>query len=312
MNFSHNLIETDIKNIDVKSQLEHRIQNQETRESGWLFDKIDSMKIKIHKTGELNNSSYVKIPLRSNAIFNLENSDKNCFSWSLLAYLYLCENSHPSRVRNYKQYFNKTNIQCFDFTNGFRCSEVHRIEKQNNLSINIIELYFYHDQYSWKRNLNPPEIIKYASDRLVDLLLYKKHYVLIKQFIVFLGNHNKTFICRRCLNSYTIENMLLIHKSKCQNKEITTIRTSTESHLPWRDHFHKNPLYFRIIADFEAETEIENSSIGNKTANVYQQNPMMNGYNIVPEINDVLKCGYYKSPPGYDNVDWIVDYTNRK
>ena len=46
---------------------------------------------------------------------------------------------------------------------------------------------------------------------------------------MFLGNHHKKFICRRCLNSYTSENMLKIHKPKCDNNDITTVRTSSES-----------------------------------------------------------------------------------
>ena len=41
----HNLPEFDIRNIDIKSQLEHQIQIQETRESGGIVDKINSMKI---------------------------------------------------------------------------------------------------------------------------------------------------------------------------------------------------------------------------------------------------------------------------
>ena len=41
----HNLTESDIDNIDVRSQLEHQIQIQETKESGWIFDKINSMKL---------------------------------------------------------------------------------------------------------------------------------------------------------------------------------------------------------------------------------------------------------------------------
>ena len=67
MNINHNLTETDIDNIDVKSQWEHQIKIQETKESGWIFEKINLMKIKFYKTGELNGSSYVNIPLRSNA-----------------------------------------------------------------------------------------------------------------------------------------------------------------------------------------------------------------------------------------------------
>ena len=72
MNLNHNLTETDINHNDVKSQLEHQIQNQETKKSGWIFDKNNSMKIKIYKTGELNCLSYVKNPLRSNAFINNE------------------------------------------------------------------------------------------------------------------------------------------------------------------------------------------------------------------------------------------------
>ena len=88
---------------------------------------------------------------------------------------------------------------------------------------------------------------------------------------------------------------------------ITTIKTSNESDLHWKKHFHKNPLYFRIYADFEADNEKDNSSIGIKTTNIYKQNPVLNGYHIVSELEDVLKSDYYKSPLGYNNVDWFVD-----
>ena len=129
LNINHKLTEKDIKDIDVKSQLEHQIQVQEMKESGWLFDEINSRKIKFYKTGELNGSSHVKVPLRSNAILNIEINDKYCFIWSILAFLHPCENSHPSRVRKYIQYLNELNIDGFDFTNIFKCSDVHKIEK---------------------------------------------------------------------------------------------------------------------------------------------------------------------------------------
>ena len=43
----------------------------------------------------------------------------------MIAYLHLCGNSHPSRVRNYLQYFNELNIDDFVITNGFKCSDMH-------------------------------------------------------------------------------------------------------------------------------------------------------------------------------------------
>ena len=64
LKINHILTEFDIDNIDVSSQLKHQIDIQETKESGWIFDKINSMKISFYKTTELNGSSYVKIPLR--------------------------------------------------------------------------------------------------------------------------------------------------------------------------------------------------------------------------------------------------------
>ena len=58
---NHILTESDIDIIDVRYQSEHQIQIQETKESGWIFDKTNSMKTSIYKTGVSNGSSYVKI-----------------------------------------------------------------------------------------------------------------------------------------------------------------------------------------------------------------------------------------------------------
>ena len=82
------------------------------------------MKISFSKTGESNDSSYNKILLRSSALINIKNIDKFCFVWSVLASLQPCENDHSNRVSNYKQYFNEINVDGFDFTNGFKCSDM--------------------------------------------------------------------------------------------------------------------------------------------------------------------------------------------
>ena len=302
----NNLTESDINNIDIRSQLEDQIQMQELKDSGWIFDKINSMKISFYKTTELNGTSYVKIPLRTNDILNVQNNDKYCFVWSILASLHPDENTHPSRRSNYVQYFNELIFQSFDFTNGFKCSDVHKFNELNNLSVNIYELNFYQDGDKWKHNLMPIETSKNESYKIVDLLIYKNHYALIKKLHVFLGDHNKSFVCRRCLNSYTCQNALINHKDKCADDNICTIGTSNESHIHWKKLFHKNPLYFRIIADFEADNEKDGSKIGNKTTNIYKQIPVLNGYYIISELNDILKSGYYESPLSYDNVDWFV------
>ena len=114
-------------------------------------------------------------------------------------------------------------------------------------------------------------------------------------------------MCRWCLRSYTNGNALINHKEKCGEDNICTIRTSSDSHFFWKKHFHKNPLYFRIFADFETDNEIDNSRLGKKSTNIYKQNPVLNCYYIISEIDDRLESGYYESPVGYDNVDSYVN-----
>ena len=101
--------------------------------------------------------------------------------------------------------------------------------------------------------------------------------------------------------------MLSKHKQKCGMDNIAAIRTSNKSQLHWKKHFHKNPSYFRIYADFEADNEKDNSNIGNKTTKIYKQNLVLIGYHIISELEDVLKSEYYKSPLGDNNVYWFVD-----
>ena len=138
------------------------------------------------------------------------------------------------------------------------------------------------------------KLVKNISDRIFDLAFYKNHYILVKKLDVFSGDHNKKFICRQCLSSYTSENVLLEHKQKCGVDNKTTIKTSNEAHLHWKKHFHRNPLYFMIYADFEVDIEKDNSSIGNKTTKIYKQKPILNGNHIVSELENVAKSSYYK------------------
>ena len=121
LNINHNLTEIDLDKDDVRSPWEHQIQLQEMKDSGWRFDKFNSMTVYFYKTGEKDGVSYVKTPLRSSAILIIENDDKYCFLWSLLAFLHPCNNYHSNRASNCILYFDELTIEGFDFTIGFRC-----------------------------------------------------------------------------------------------------------------------------------------------------------------------------------------------
>ena len=209
------------------------------KDSRRSFDKINWMTIYFYQTGIMNGSNNVKTPLRSNAILNIENIDKDCFIWSILASLLPCNKNHPSRVSNYKQFFNELNNNGFEFIIGFKSSGVHIFNELNNLSIIIFELNFYQDQNKWRHKLIPIEFSKKNSDRIFDLAIYNNHYVLIKKLVVFLGDQNKKIICRQCLSSYTSDNMLMKHRQKCGEDKITTLKTSSEFQIHWKNHFQK-------------------------------------------------------------------------
>ena len=57
----------------------------------------------------------------------------------------------------------------------------------------------------------------------------------------------------------------------------------------------------------EADNEINNSSIGDKTTDNYKQNPVLKSHLIESELEDVLKSGYSESSLGYNNIDWFVN-----
>ena len=252
LRINHKLTDSDLKKINVQWDLDRQIQQQELKDSGWNFDKIISLTIYFYKTQELNGTSYVNIPIRSNAILNIQNDDKYCFIWSILAHMFPCYRN-GQRVSNYKYYFDELNIEGFDFTDGFIVSDVKKFEKLNNLSINIFELRFYQDLHDrenyrntggfWKHKLIPLEISNQSNEieidaqsvidpnRRIDLLIYKGHHALIRKLHVFLGKPKCRFVCRRCLGSYSNKDVLEKHKFKCEKQEITSIRTSNESHI---------------------------------------------------------------------------------
>ena len=185
---------------------------------------------------------------------------------------------------------------------------MNKFEGLNNLSVNIYELNFYQDDSIWKHKLMPIEISQNDNlDRFIDFLFYINQKVLIKKFNVCFGKEENKYICRRCLNSCTDQEVLINQLQKCGQQETTSIEVSKEAHVYWRDHFQKNPFYVRIVGDFVADNEIEDGKIvGNKTTNNCTQNSELNGYYIISELENVVKSGYYESPSRYDNTDWYV------
>ena len=125
---------------------------------------------------------------------------------------------------------------------------MHKVEKLNKLSINMFELIFYLDKKKWKHKLIPIELSKNKTDKVIDLLICKNHYALIKKLNVFIGKWDSKYICRNWLNAYTSDNMRIKHKQKCYMRhEITTIKTSNKPYTHWDKHCHRNPVFLGFM-----------------------------------------------------------------
>ena len=88
---------------------------------------------------------------------------------------------------------------------------------------------------------------------------------------------------------------------RCEQQELTNIKFSIESHLHLKNHFLKNPVFFRTFAIFEAVIEIGISFISQNTNNFHKINPVYIGSYIASEIIDILGNCYSDFPPGYNN-----------
>ena len=168
----------------------------------------------------------------------------------------------------------------------FAFSDAYKFEKLNNLSVNLFELSFYQEGEEWKQESLTIEISEIDWDRIFHLVINKNFNVPTKKLRVFLG---KSFICRRCSNSFKNENTLIKRKQKCEQQEITSIKTSTASELYWTKYHNELKKLFRSFVNFEADNEIDTSNVGDETSKIYEQNTVCNVYCRASELNDVLQ-----------------------
>ena len=104
---------------------------------------------------------------------------------------------HCKRLLTSREYFDELYLDGFHFSNGFKCSDLHRFETIYNLSINIFETNFYQDQYNWKHQIVTSDISEKASRSDITLSIYKSHYFSIKKNVFLTKQHNKENASRK-------------------------------------------------------------------------------------------------------------------
>ena len=164
-----------------------------------------------------------KFPTRTNSILKIQVVDTYYFLWSILASIHPVD-KNPQRVSKYEPHQDELNINNIDFTNCMRIVDIPRLEKLNpTLSINVFE---YSSEEDNDYKLVPLYISKHNENRrIIDLTLYKNHYLLLKKLHLFIGKHDSCYVCRNCFSIYTVQSELSIHKRICGIKNKTVYIT---------------------------------------------------------------------------------------
>ena len=143
----------------------------------------------------------------------MKNKDEECFRWCHIRHLNP-QIKYPERIKKEdKKMINELNYDGIDFP----LSQKHynKVEKQNSIRINV---FGYENGQPF-----PIHILKETFEDQMNLLLItkdeKKHYILIKDFNMFMYNQSKhkerKHFCMYCLQCFSSEKVLVKHANNC-------------------------------------------------------------------------------------------------
>ena len=303
--------------VNEDNELSHQIDEFEQGESGYIFDSIKKLTVKMFKYHDIRASSCCKFSksfCNSKSIVEIQNNDNYCFLWSILAHKYKVDN-HQERVSHYENHFHELDQGDIQFP--MKIKDIPTFERLNNLNINVFEL------SANDKTLSPKYVNKNYFDEQIDLLLYENHYCLITSLYNFCrNNEHYKHLCRRCQNTYGDQTKLEEHMLGCIEQKVCNISyMHPNQKIKFNDWCMKIDPPMWIAADFECmNIPINNNKNDNVNINDYDNNgvtdklfvnkPVAIGYNIVknPEYDNLNleKDGYIKYF-AEDCVEWFVN-----
>ena len=257
---------TALEDEDVEHELNSAFKQMETnmeefinRRSDWRMDEVIRMEIVTVPYVPLGGSSYIPLPPEYNGIrsvVNIQNQDKKCFLWSILAALHPAK-THPERVNHYVEFENNLNMTDIDYPVSI--SKIPKFETQNSISVNVFGME--------EGEIFPLYLSKLSISRMeVDLLYLQNeqnaHYCLIKDLNKFLGLTKRAKIrhhfCRRCLHGFIRKDLLEEHIPYCKQFDFQHVKYPEEGKddiLEFTNFRKQLRLPFVIYADMETVVE---------------------------------------------------------
>ena len=198
---------------EVMEEVNGKLSKYDVNGSGWVFDTILSHDLHVSKYDPLVGSSYLELPktLRNSmkGLVNVKNNDDRCFLWCHVRHLRPQERD-PNRVKKENRVVaSQLNYRGIRFP--VEISQVGRVEKQNEISINI---------FGYENKVFKLRSSSARYKEVMNLLLIerdgKSHYVLIKDFNRLMFNitkdRNKKHFCMHCLQHFSSGEVLAKHE----------------------------------------------------------------------------------------------------
>lgn len=297
------LLETDnIMNL-LKAHNEtarNKIEEHMFKGSGFVFNRVIKNEMNIFRYQPLRNGNYEELPsylARKKCIINVKNNDQMCFKYAVLS-AWNTPEKDPQRPSKYIDLMNLYNFDGLEFP--LEVDKIHIFEKKNNCSINVFTC---NEQ---GKDIQPIKIAKKVLEKHANLLVYKKHYMWIKDFSRLMGSTNsdqhKRFYCYHCLHGYTTEQLLKEHEALgCNDYEASKaiLPKKDDAFIEFKNHHHKLKIPFVMYADFECFIKECDEYAGHGTRKVQKHEPSGYCLKVVssyPDKIDEYPTEVYRGP----------------
>ena len=173
--FNHNHTQDSIHNTLLQKVIDEQLEG-----SGFVLNCIVNVVLEIYKVNDNQASSWGELPEKyknNKSIINMNNNDRFCFLWCILAYLYPVE-ENKNRSSNHSMHMNKLNLEGLEFP--MKVKDIHKFENLNKLNVNVFEL----TNSVRSSALTPILNTKNYLQPQIDLPLFENHYCLITRCIV--------------------------------------------------------------------------------------------------------------------------------
>ncbi|XP_051157441.1 uncharacterized protein LOC127279246 [Leptopilina boulardi] len=309
-------------NVNVKQPTLRRIEEFQEKDSNWRLDSIQRLEVNINKFNPMHAGSYIDLPLsikKRKACINVQNSDNECFKWSILSALYQVEN-HSDRVAKYRPYEHELDFTGIEFPVALK--DVSKFEALNNISVNIYGLVKRDEKFtvaplhlSKQKKVTHVNLLRiedhYIDENLDDdvednkesIISFNYHYVWIKDLSKLvssqLSKHNgKKYICDRCLHYFRDEVKLSEHEENCRKMNETRIVLPEpgKNFVEFKNFQNKERVPFIIYAD--CESLLLPSDVQQEPSNteVFQNHETLSiGYYVKCAFDDSMSV--YKASP---------------